>query len=219
MNLPEPPREYSSPACLLHEFEDVTPSWEQVKAWRAARRTELIAARLERSVAEREQFSALMVERLHGLVDVATSPILGIYFPIRGEIDVRELARRHVAAGGQVALPVVVEKAAPVEFWRWDPAARTQRGLWNIPIPRERDVVHPNTLIVPLIGFDRACFRLGYGGGYYDRTLERLSKKPRLVGIAFAAQELEDIPREPHDVPLDTIVTEHGARHFEHAPA
>ena len=72
---------------------------------------------------------------------------------------------------------------------------------------------------MPLLGFDKRGTRLGYGGGYYDRTLERLSKRPRLVGIAFAAQELEDIPREAHDVPLDTIVTEAGARHFEHMPA
>ena len=208
MNPPEPPREYSSPACLLHEFEDAAPSWEQVKAWRAARRKELIEARLERTVAEREQFSALMVERLLGLVDVATSPVLGIYFPIRGEIDVRELARRHVAAGGQVALPVVVTKAAPVEFWRWDPSARTQRGLWNIPIPRERDVVHPSTLIVPLIGFDRACFRLGYGGGYYDRTLAAAHPRPRTLGIARSDAQLPTIYPQPHDIPMDAVVTD-----------
>jgi len=70
---------------------------------------------------------------------------------------------------------------------------------------------------MPLLGFDKRGTRLGYGGGYYDRTLERLGKRPRLVGIAFAAQEIEDIPREAHDVPLDVIVTEQGARTFETA--
>ena len=72
---------------------------------------------------------------------------------------------------------------------------------------------------MPLLGFDRFGTRLGYGGGYYDRTLQQLKKRPLLVGIAFAAQELDTIPREPHDVPLDMIVTEQGARSFEHPSA
>jgi 5-formyltetrahydrofolate cyclo-ligase len=182
--------------------------WDEVKAWRAARREELIAARLARSAAEREQLSEWMVERLLGLVDVATSPVLGIYFPIRGEIDVRELARRHIAAGGQAALPVVVTKGAPVEFWRWDPSERTQRGLWNIPIPRERNVVNPSTLIVPLVGFDRDCFRLGYGAGYYDRTLAAAEPRPRTLGIAAASAELPTIYPQAPDIPMDVIVTD-----------
>ncbi len=76
--------------------------------------------------------------------------------------------------------------------------------------PREE----PDIIIMPLLGFDSRGTRLGYGGGYYDRTLAGLGKKPLLVGLAFAAQELDEIPREPHDVPLDVIVTEAGVRHF-----
>ena len=71
---------------------------------------------------------------------------------------------------------------------------------------------------MPLLGFDRYGTRLGYGGGYYDRTLAHLQKRPRLVGFAFARQEIDRIPRQPHDVPLDAIVTELGVRHFEKAP-
>jgi len=79
--------------------------------------------------------------------------------------------------------------------------------------------VEPDVILMPLLGFDARGTRRGYGGGYYDRTLEKLSKRPRLVGVAFAAQELDHIPREAHDVPLDVIVTEQGARTFEHAIA
>jgi 5,10-methenyltetrahydrofolate synthetase len=189
-------------------MEGELSSWEQIKAWRAARRKELIAMRLAREADARRQLDREMVERLASLIDVATSPVLGIYFPIRGEIDLRELARRHVEAGGQVALPVVVAKGQPVEFWQWEPGARTRRGLWNIPIPRERVVVHPQTLIVPLVGFDRSCFRLGYGAGYYDRTLAAATPRPRAIGIAHSDAELPTIHPLPHDIPMDTIVTE-----------
>jgi 5,10-methenyltetrahydrofolate synthetase len=192
----------------MHEMEGELSSWAQIRAWRAARRKELIALRLSREADARKQLDRDMVERLASLIDVATSPVLGIYFPIRGEIDLRELARRHIEAGGQVALPVVVEMGQPVDFWRWEPSARTRRGLWNIPIPRERVVVHPQTLIVPLVGFDRSCFRLGYGAGYYDRTLAAAVPRPRAIGIAHSDAELPTIHPQPHDIPMDKIVTE-----------
>jgi 5-formyltetrahydrofolate cyclo-ligase len=72
----------------------------------------------------------------------------------------------------------------------------------------------PDVVVMPLLGFDRRGTRLGYGGGYYDRTLAQMKKQPRLIGYAFAAQELPEIPREPHDRPLDAMVTEIGIRHF-----
>jgi 5-formyltetrahydrofolate cyclo-ligase len=135
-------------------------------------------------------------------------PILGIYWPFRGEIDVRELAHRHIEAGGVVALPVVVEKNASVEFWRWRPEVPMTRGLFNIPIPGEHVAVTPDVLIVPLVGFDRAGYRLGYGGGYYDRTLAASQPRPRTIAIAFAEAELETIYPQPHDIPMSLIVTD-----------
>lgn len=204
------PRSYSSPACYLHEMEEALTDWQQIRAWRAARREQLIALRMARPADERLELERSVVEQLTGMIDVASSPVLGIYFPIRGEIDVREVARRHVAAGGQAALPVVVEKNAPVEFWAWDPNGKTKRGLWNIPIPRERVVVHPQTLVVPLIGFDRMRYRLGYGGGYYDRTLAAAKPRPKTIGIAHSDCELPTIHPQAFDIPMDAIVTEHA---------
>lgn len=77
----------------------------------------------------------------------------------------------------------------------------------------------PDVILMPLLGFDRHGTRLGYGGGYYDRTLAALKKRPRLIGFAFALQEIDTIPRDTHDVPLDLIITEDGVRSFEKAPA
>ena len=137
--------------------------------------------------------------------------VLGIYWPFRSEIDVRELAHRHIEAGGIVALPVVVEKNATVQFWRWRPEVPMSRGLFNIPIPAECEVVAPDVLIVPLVGFDRAGYRLGYGGGYYDRTLAASEPRPRTLAIAFAEAELETIHPQPHDIPMTRIITDRFA--------
>ena len=227
-------REYSSPACFMHEVERLAPpkstSWEDVKAWRKLQREALIKARPQdpnecrlRSAPILEQLSA----ELHAIRSAAPSGarlakgassadssaaaapvVLGIYWPFRGEIDVRDLALAHIEAGGIAALPVVVEKSAPVEFWRWRPEVPLARGLYNIPIPAEKEVVKPDVLIVPLVGFDRAGYRLGYGGGYYDRTLAASHPRPRTIGIAFAESELETIYPQPHDIPMSRIVTD-----------
>src|SRR5215469_3724192 len=150
------PRAFSSPACYLHEFDGGAPpltSWDEIRQWRKARREEIIARRAAREAAERQRLSQPVVQYLFDHIDVGQHPVIGIYWPIRGEIDLRELARRHVAAGGVVGLPVVVQKAAPVEFWRWQPGVALKKGLWNIPIPPERQVVEPSLLVVPLVGF------------------------------------------------------------------
>ena len=111
----------SSP-CSMHELEN---DWEKVKTWRNARRKSLVKLRVEADAGTRCKLNRAIVTRLAGLLNPDTYPTLGIYWPIRGEIDVRELARIHLAAGGQTALPVIVTKHAPVEFWQWHPGMRT----------------------------------------------------------------------------------------------
>jgi hypothetical protein len=88
------------------------------------------------------------------------------------------------------------------------------RGIWNIPIPDKREVVQPTALIVPLIGFDEAGYRLGYGGGYYDRTLAVMNPRPFTVGVGFELGRLRTIHPQPHDIPLDVIITEAGVSRF-----
>jgi 5-formyltetrahydrofolate cyclo-ligase len=119
-----------------------------------------------------------------------------------------------------VCLPVVLGDDMPLELRLWEQGTPLYEAGFGTLAPSElAPQVEPDVILMPLLGFDARGTRLGYGGGYYDRTLEKLSKRPRLVGVAFAVQELDHIPREAHDVPLDVIVTEQGARTFEHAIA
>ena len=109
-------------------------------------------------------------------------------------------------------MPVVAGPGLPLDFRLWTPDTALIPGPFGAMIPESGDWVTPDTLIVPLVGFDAACNRLGYGGGFYDRTLARLaaSSPVRAIGLAFAAQELPPLPLEPTDIALDAIVTETG---------
>ena len=205
----------SSPACLMHEFADeLLPrpggglDWPAVQAFRKGKRVELLERRRAIGFDERKQYATALMERLVSSVDLRAFATLGFYWPIRGELDLRELARRHIEAGGTAALPVVVAKNAPVELWQWQNGAAMQRGFWNIPIPAERRVVKPDVLVIPLVGFDAAGFRLGYGGGYYDRTLAALMPRPFCIGVGYDDAVLETIHPQPHDIPMNVIVTE-----------
>ena len=208
--------EPSSPACLMHEFADeLLPrpggsglDWPAVQAFRKEKRSELLERRRTVGFDDRKQYAAALMERLGASVDLRAFGTLGFYWPIRGELDSRDLARHHIEAGGTAALPVVVEKHAPVEFWQWQNAAAMRRGFWNIPVPAERNVVKPDVLVIPLVGFDAAGFRLGYGGGYYDRTLAALTPRPFCIGVGYDDAQLETIHPQPHDIPMNLIVTE-----------
>ena len=139
-------------------------------------------------------------------------PLAG-YLPMRSEIDpVPALAE--AAAHGPVGMPVIVARDAPLQFRVWTPGCTTVPGTFGAPIPQAGDWMTPEILIVPLVAFDRRGGRLGYGGGFYDRTLQALrAQGPVLaIGFAFAAQETDDLPLEATDQPLDMIVTPDGVR-------
>ena len=111
-----------------------------------------------------------------------------------------------------MALPVVVDKKGPLEYRTWRPGEPLVDGVWGIPIPARRDLTTPSIVLAPLVGFDLACYRLGYGGGYFDRTLAALAPRPVAIGVGFEIQRLETIYPQPFDVPMDLIVTETGTR-------
>ncbi|MBS0578791.1 MAG: 5-formyltetrahydrofolate cyclo-ligase [Proteobacteria bacterium] len=183
-------------------------TWQHVRQWRVQMRRYLISARLARPSPERsregEQIKAALARR----VDLNAYTTLGIYWPVRGEIDVRDLALAHLRRGGRIALPVVVTPFAPVEFWNWHADAPMTRGVWNIPIPVKREVLLPDALLVPLVGFDSGHYRLGYGGGYYDRTLAAAPRRPFCVGLGYPSSRLATIFPQAHDIPMDMIISD-----------
>ena len=129
------------------------------------------------------------------------------YWPIQTEIDPRPAMAGHF---GPVGLPVIVAPGQPLIFRRWSPGCAMVPGPYGAEVPDTVEEVVPQVLIVPMLAFDRAGFRLGYGGGFYDRTLEGLRARGPVtaIGFAFAAQEVEEVPIEATDQPLDLIVTE-----------
>lgn len=137
-------------------------------------------------------------------------PLAG-YMPIRTEISPLP-AMAEAAAHGPVGVPVIQGDGLPLEFSRWEPDVALRDGPFGAQVPEVDDFFDPEIVIVPLVAFTRSGGRLGYGGGFYDRTLERLrARRATLaIGFAFAAQEAETLPLEPTDQPLDMIVTEAG---------
>jgi 5-formyltetrahydrofolate cyclo-ligase len=182
--------------------------WGEVRRWRKLVRNDLIQRRTALSVDALRALSERACTQLLQAVDLNAYSVLGFCWPIRGEFDVRGIAKRHLASGGQVALPVIVQESAPVEFWRWHPGMSMGKGVWNIPVPKERNVLAPDAVIVPLVGFDESGFRLGYGGGYFDRTLAAAVPRPYAIGLGYEDSALQTIYPQAHDIPMNLIVTD-----------
>lgn len=135
------------------------------------------------------------------------------FHPYRSEIDTRPLLGRLAGEGWTTALPIVIAPGRPLLFRRWLPGEPLGKDAMGIEVPPpDAPEVEPDVLIVPLLAFDREGFRLGYGGGYYDRTLATLRAKKRIIaiGVAYAAQEVGSVPHHQYDQKLDFIMTERG---------
>lgn len=181
-----------------------------VARWRVAERARLLAVRLALNVAARQladaRLAAALDERLGSLAGLTVAT----YWPFRGEPDLRPWAVGRRAGGVSICLPVVVEKARPLVFRQWSPDVPLVRGVWNIPIPpEEAPALVPDLVIAPVVGADAGNFRLGYGGGYYDRTLaamSRLGHRPRVIGVGYDLQRIATIFPQPHDVPMTEML-------------
>ena len=184
---------------------------DDVKQWRKAERARLLALReaipLETRRAHGERITQHIVEAFPQLARMT----FGFYWPLRGEYDARIVAMHFRKLGARTALPVVVQKAAPLQFRLWWPGAPTSFGVYDLPVP-ETEVVVPQAVLMPPIGFDGACYRLGYGGGFFDRTLAAMSPQPLKIGVAYDALRIETIRPQPHDIAMDCVVTESGIR-------
>lgn len=180
-----------------------------VAAWRAAERKRLIALRLAIPAAERAEHARLVARDLDWLVPRAAGAVVSLYWPFRGEPDLRPVMHSVRAAGLRAALPVVVAKGQALVFREWTPETRFERGVLNIPFPVDGDLVTPTVVVAPLVGFDPEGYRLGYGGGFFDRTLAAMATPPLVIGVGHRLQEIATIHPQPHDIPMDWIVTGH----------
>lgn len=220
---------FSSPPCLAGEiapdyFDPLGVNPQQardVARWRKAERARLRAERALLSTGTRRNISASIMA---GVLDILGDrhserhEAIALYWPIKDEPDLRPLMTAIHGDGQRVALPVVEQNATPLVFREWTPETRMDRGVWNIPVPpRTARPVQPDIVLAPLLGWDGEGYRLGYGGGYFDRTLAALTPRPFCIGIGLAAARLSTIFPQPHDIPFDVILTEHGVE-FERKP-
>jgi 5-formyltetrahydrofolate cyclo-ligase len=181
-----------------------------VAAWRRETRARLIGDR-ERMRAEQHKSASLAIEAsLEEILRDLPPQTLSAYWPFKGEVDLRPLMEHLQGKGWITALPSVMGRGLPLEFLRWTPDAVMNPAVHGIPIPQTRIVVRPDIIILPLVGFDAANYRLGYGAGYFDITLGLLQPRPRSIGVGFELSRLETIYPMPTDIPLDLVVTEAG---------
>lgn len=153
-----------------------------------------------------------------GTIGFPAGAEVSAYLPVKDEFDVMPFAYTAHAFGHRVGMPVVLGKGKPLQFREWTPDTVLDAGVLGIPIPpADAALILPRLLLVPLMAFDASGYRLGYGGGFYDRTLAALrllEPETVAVGVCYAGLEVEAVPHDEHDQPLDWIVTEEGARAF-----
>jgi 5-formyltetrahydrofolate cyclo-ligase len=183
---------------------------EAIMLWRKAERQHLIAKRLSLSADERRRSAEAIGRHLTDAIGTVRGRTVGVYWPFRGEPSLRSWMEQIHAQGARCALPVVIERRAPLVFRTWRPGAAMASGIWNIPVPTDGVDVLPDIVVSPVVGFDPAGFRLGYGGGFYDRTLAAMARKPLVIGVGFSMSAITTIHPLPHDIPMQFIVTEDG---------
>lgn len=183
------------------------PHGREIARWRKTERERLLALRLKLSVQYRTELAQSIGDNLETLISAGPGTIVSVYWPIRAEPDLRPWMRAASARGIRIALPIALAVGQPLVFREWRPDAPMARGLWNIPYPAEGPQITPQVLIAPLVGFDAACYRLGYGGGFFDRTLASIGGDPLVIGVGFPETSIPTIFPQAHDIPMNWIVT------------
>lgn len=182
---------------------------EDSTAWRQALRREMVARRTALGELAHNELSARIVAHLEAALPPPA--IMAFCWPIKHEPDVRAIVGRWTAIGSRAALPVVMAENTALAFREWKTETLLEADRYGIPTPTTGSWLIPDLILLPLNGFDAAGYRLGYGGGYFDRTLATLSPRPLAVGVGFEINRLDSIRPESHDQRLDWIVTEAGA--------
>ncbi len=181
-----------------------------LRAFRSALRSRLIAAREALPVETHARLSREIERHLDALLDAISPRVLAFCWPFRAEFDARSLVAARLPRGLRACLPVVVDSDSPLEFREWTPHSEMIEDRYGIHIPAQGEMLRPEAILMPLNGFDEAGYRLGYGGGYFDRSLAALHPRPRAIGVGFELARVGTIRPQGHDLPMDAIVTEAG---------
>lgn len=180
------------------------------KGWRREKRAELIAARRALSPDDRAARNIAIDGSLEAAFAALGGMDIGFCWPFANEPEPRFAVRRWREAGSRAALPVVLAPRTPLEFREWWPGAPMAAGAYDIPHPVGTAIIVPCAALVPVNGFDRGGYRLGYGGGFFDRTLAALNFRPVCIGLGYETARIDSIHPRPHDVPFDFMITEAG---------
>jgi 5,10-methenyltetrahydrofolate synthetase len=184
---------------------------EDVVQWRKERRRELLARRAAAPAATRREWSEAITRFIVEGFPSLGGMVIGLYWPFKSEFDPRFAIRALREKGAKAALPEVLAMGAPLRFREWWPGAPMKAGaVFDLPVPDGTAIVTPDAVLVPPVGFDSRGYRLGYGGGFFDRTLAAMSPLPLRIGVGFELSRIATIRPQPHDIPMEFIVTEAG---------
>jgi 5-formyltetrahydrofolate cyclo-ligase len=183
---------------------------ESLKRWRRAERQRLVAARLALDAATLETWRERIDRHIERAFPGLAKSVVAVCWPIRNEYDARHLARRLREQGARTALPVVLAPGAPLVFREWHPGVKLAEGAMGIAYPVDSAELAPDAVLLPMNGWDGQGYRLGYGAGFFDRTLASLARRPATIGVSYELARLETIHPQAWDVPLDYVVTERG---------
>lgn len=178
-----------------------------LRAWRRNERERLVAARVAVSPGQLDAWRRRIDGHLERSFPGLAGKRLAFCWPIKGEYDARHLARTLRERGTLTALPVVVAPKTPLVFREWHPGIALASGPLDIPYPANSQELTPEAVLLPMNGWDAKGYRLGYGGGFFDRTLAALPRKALVIGVGYAMQSIPTIHPQPHDIPMDQVVT------------
>jgi 5,10-methenyltetrahydrofolate synthetase len=194
------------------------PYWDEIKVWRKSLRAELIARRAATPDTRRKEWNERITQHLVAAFEMPPDTVVGYCWPYKGEFDARYAIRHWRERGAAAALPEVVASKTPLQFRRWWPGSPMKPGVYDIPVPDGTEILVPDVAIVPMNAFDACGFRLGYGGGFFDRTLEALASRVVAIGVSYETLRVPTIRPQPHDLPMDFVVTEAGIHAASGAP-
>ena len=192
----------------MHETGSVPSPDMDIASWRRSERERLIAQRLALGASTRADHTERISRHLDTLIGDPAGLVVSAYWPFRGEPNLLAWLKTLSDRGAQTALPVVIAKKSPLVFRLWREGDQLVRGVWNIPIPADGSEVRPDIVIAPVVGFDASCYRLGYGGGFFDRTLAALPQSTIAIGVGYSQASMPTIHPQTFDIPMRHVATE-----------